>query len=148
MAVGLQRSGDWLVARRSDQCAAPPANHRCAVGLLTAIAAREFRLLKLILHSELRRRAASRRALPCTFSLLNFLARCARSIAFYTTLRNESRQCAIPTPFIRPPGTPFRTGLYSARDVFVFFRHAFSETPQPIALKLCHMIRIWLYFIN
>ena len=46
----------------------------------------------------------------------------------------------------RPPGTPFRTGLYSARDVF-FFRHAFSETPQPIALKLCHMIRIWLYFI-
>jgi len=31
MAVGLQRSGDWLAARRSDQCAAPPANHRCAV---------------------------------------------------------------------------------------------------------------------
>ena len=31
----------------------PPANHRCAVGLL---------------HSELQRRAASRRALPCTSS--------------------------------------------------------------------------------
>ena len=46
MAVGLQRSGDWLAARRSDQCVVPPANHRCAVGLLTAIAAREFRLLK------------------------------------------------------------------------------------------------------
>ena len=30
----------------------------------------------------------------------------------------------------------------------MFFCHAFSETPQPIALKLCHMIRIWLYFIN
>ena len=45
MAVGLHRSGDWLAARRSDQCAAPPANHRCAVDLLTAIAAREFRLL-------------------------------------------------------------------------------------------------------
>jgi len=45
MAVGLQRIGDWLAARRSDQCALPyvminmmmmtlPANHRCAVGLL------------------------------------------------------------------------------------------------------------------
>jgi len=44
------------------------------------------------------------------------------------------------------PEPPFRTVLYSARDVF--FRHAFSETPQPIALKLWHMIRIWLYFIN
>ena len=41
MAVGLQRSGDWLAARRSDQCAAPAVNHRCAVGLLTAIAAWE-----------------------------------------------------------------------------------------------------------
>ena len=72
IAVGLQRSGDWLAARRSDQCAAPAANHRCAVavGLLTAIAAREFQLLKLILHSELRRRAASCRALPCTSSFV------------------------------------------------------------------------------
>jgi len=42
-SIGLQRSGDWLAARCSDQCAAPTANHRCAVGLLTAIVAREFR---------------------------------------------------------------------------------------------------------
>jgi len=70
MAVGLQRSGDWLAARRSDQCAALAANQRCAVGLLTAIAARKFRLLKLILHSELRHRAASCRALPCTSSFV------------------------------------------------------------------------------
>jgi len=41
MAVGLQRSGVWLAALRSEHCAAPPANHRCAVGLQpTAIAAR------------------------------------------------------------------------------------------------------------
>ena len=46
------------------------ANQRCAVGLLTAIAARKFRLLKFILHSELRRRAASCRALPCTSSFV------------------------------------------------------------------------------
>ena len=26
MAVGLQRSGDWLAARRCDQCATLPAN--------------------------------------------------------------------------------------------------------------------------
>jgi len=43
MAVGLQRSGDWLAARRSDQCAAQPANHRCAVGLLQLLR-EEFRL--------------------------------------------------------------------------------------------------------
>ena len=30
MAVGLQRSGDWLAARRCDQCDTLPANHRCA----------------------------------------------------------------------------------------------------------------------
>ena len=59
----------------------------------------EFRQLKSILHSELRRRAASRRALPC------------------------------PSSF------------------FFFFRHAFSELPRPIALKLCRMVAIWLYFI-
>ena len=73
MAVGLQRIGDWLAARRSDQCAALPAIHRCAVGLLPLLQ-EEFRLLKLILHSELRRRAASRRALPCPFSFFLFVA--------------------------------------------------------------------------
>ena len=38
-----------------------------AVGLLPLLR-EEFRLFKLILHSELRRRAASRRALPCPSS--------------------------------------------------------------------------------
>ena len=32
--------------------------------------------------------------------------------------------------------------------MFFLFRHAFFEIPRPIALKLCHMIRIWPYFIN
>ena len=73
MAVGLQRGGDWLAARRSDQCAVLPTNHRCAVDLLPLLR-EEFRLLKLILHSELRRRAASRRALPCSFSFFSFNA--------------------------------------------------------------------------
>ena len=67
MAVGLQRSGDWLAARRCDQCATLPANHRFALGVLPLLR-EEFGLLKLILHSELRRRAASRRALPCPSS--------------------------------------------------------------------------------
>ena len=44
MAVGLQRIGDWLAARRSDQCAALPANHRCTVGLLPLLR-EEFGLL-------------------------------------------------------------------------------------------------------
>ena len=47
--IGWQRG-----AATNVRSAAPAANHRCAVGLLTA--SREFRLLKLILHSELRRR--------------------------------------------------------------------------------------------
>jgi len=29
----------------------------------------------------------------------------------------------------------------------IFFRHAFSEVPRPIALKLCHVVGIWLNFI-
>jgi len=31
--------------------------------------------------------------------------------------------------------------------MFSFFRHAFSEFPRPIALKLCHLIGICVYFI-
>ena len=46
------------------------------------------------------------------------------------------------------PEPPFRTGLYSARDVsFFLFRHSFSELPRPIALKLCHMVGMWLNFL-
>ena len=60
MAVRLLRSGDWPAACHIGRSAALPANHRCAVGLLP-LPREEFRQLKLILHSELRRRAASRR---------------------------------------------------------------------------------------
>jgi len=45
------------------------------------------------------------------------------------------------------PEPPFRTGLCFTRDVSSFSRHAFSEVPRPIALKLCHMVGIWLSFI-
>ena len=49
-----------------------PITARCtAVGLLPLLR-EEFRLFKLILHSELRRRAASRRALPCPSSFFFF----------------------------------------------------------------------------
>jgi len=84
MAVGLQRSGDGPATRHIGRCASPPANHRCAVGLLP-LPRQEFRLLKLILHSELRRRAATRRALPCTSSCLwtkvhrTFFMECGRN---------------------------------------------------------------------
>ena len=62
------RSGDWPAACHIGRSAALPANHHCAVALLP-LPREEFRQLKLILHSELRRRAASRRALPCPSSL-------------------------------------------------------------------------------
>ena len=73
MTVGLQRSGDWPAARHIGRGAATPANHRCAVGRLP-LSREECRLLKLILHSDLRRRAASRRAhvTPSQFPTLNF----------------------------------------------------------------------------
>ena len=51
---------------------------------------------------------------------------------------------------IRPPGTTVPDGLmfYRRCFLFLFFRHAFSEIPRPIALKLCHMVGICLNFIN
>ena len=51
-----------------------PITVRCtAVGLLPLLR-EEFRLLKLIFHTELRRRAASRRALPCSSSFFSFFS--------------------------------------------------------------------------
>jgi len=61
MAVGVQRGGDWPASRHIGRCAASQSPVR--IGLLP-LPREEFRLLKLIL----RRRAASRRALPCTSS--------------------------------------------------------------------------------
>jgi len=49
---------------------------------------------------------------------------------------------------IRPPGKSVPDGFMFYCWCFSSFRHAFSEIPRPIALKLCHMIRIWPYFIN
>ena len=31
--------------------------------------------------------------------------------------------------------------------MFLFFQRQFSELPPPIAVKLCHTIGIWFYFI-
>ena len=33
--------------------------------------------------------------------------------------------------------------MFYHRCFFLFFRHAFSEVPRPIALKLCHVVGIW-----
>ena len=60
------RSGDWPAAchiGRSTAASQSPLR----LGLLP-LPREEFRQLKFILHSELRRRAASRRALPCPSS--------------------------------------------------------------------------------
>ena len=58
------------------------------------------------------------------------------------------KRCCI----IRPPGTVIPDGLMFYPNLPVmyllsFFRHAFSELPPPIALKLCHMVGIWPHFI-
>ena len=44
--------------------------------------------------------------------------------------------------FLGRPEPPFRTGLCFTRDVFLGSH--ISEVPRPIAVKLCHMIAIWL----
>ena len=79
----------------------------------------EFQLLKLSFQLDLRLRAVSSWALPHISSYF----------------------------IIRPPGTAVLDGLMFYRRRFFLFRHAFSELPRPIALKLCHMVGIWLYFI-
>ena len=50
---------------------------------------------------------------------------------------------------IRPPeGRAYVLPVMYLLSFFLyFFRHAFSELPQPIALKLCHMAGMWPYFI-
>jgi len=46
------------------------------------------------------------------------------------------------------PERQFRRRAYVLPQMFFFFfRHAFSEVPRPIAVKLCRMIRNWLNFI-
>jgi len=49
---------------------------------------------------------------------------------------------------IRSPGTTVPDELMFYPGCFFFFCHAFSEITRPIALKLCHVIRIWPYFIS
>jgi len=48
---------------------------------------------------------------------------------------------------IRPPGTLVPEGLMLYCRCFFSFRPATSELPRPIAVKLCHMIAIWVLFI-
>ena len=55
--------------------------------------------------------------------------------------------------FFRPPvygsyGRTYKMLVMFFLSFFLsFFRHAFSEFPRPIALKLCHMVGICVYFI-
>jgi len=58
----------------------------------------------------------------------------------YTSLYDDVRQFSA-IQAIRPPGTSVPGRAY-VLPVMFFFRHAFSEVPRPIALKLCHMVGI------
>ena len=52
-----------------------------------------------------------------------------------------------PTPLIRPPVYGSNGRTYKMLVMFIFFRPPFSEFPRPIALKLCHLIGICVYFV-
>ena len=57
-------------------------------------------------------------------------------------------KCRLGFIVIRPPGTMSSGRAYVLPQMCLFlFRHSFSELPRPIALKLCHMVGIWLNFI-
>ena len=84
--------------------------------------------------------------------VLHGLSQCCLSTRLLTTVVSSSCVfCQVQTSrkltifFIRPPEG--RAYVLPQMYLFLFFRHAFSEGPRPIALKLCHMIRIWPYFI-
>ena len=47
----------------------------------------------------------------------------------------------------RPDSRSGRAYVLPVMYLLSFFRHAFSELPRPIALKLCRVIGIWPYFI-
>ena len=50
--------------------------------------------------------------------------------------------------FFRPPGKLVPKALGFTADVFLYyFCHGISELPRLIAMKLCHMITIWVRFI-
>ena len=57
--------------------------------------------------------------------------------------------CTLLDVLIRPPvRSNGRSSVLLVMYLLLFlFRHSFSELPRPIALKLCHMVGIWLHFI-
>ena len=54
-------------------------------------------------------------------------------------------ECILCAAIFRPPGTLVPKVLCFTADVF--FRRATSELRRPIAVKLCHMIVIWVFFM-
>ena len=65
--------------------------------------------------------------------------------------RQDSQVSKVVRQVIRPPVYGSNGRTYKMLVMFFFlsflFRHAFSEFPRPIALKLCHMVGIWPNFI-
>jgi len=65
--------------------------------------------------------------------------------------RQDSQVSKVVRQVIRPPVYGSNGRTYKMLVMFFFlsflFRHAFSEFPRPIALKLCHLVGICVYFI-
>ena len=59
----------------------------------------------------------------------------------YDLRQNALPECLLVTPPVR---SNVRSSILS---VMFFFQRLVSELPRPIALKLCHMIGLWLNFI-
>jgi len=76
---------------------------------------------------------------------------CLSFMQRYCALQFEDKYKKMNVIF-RPPvygsnGRTYKMLVMFSFFFFLFFRHAFSEFPRPIALKLCHMAGICVYFI-
>ena len=64
-----------------------------------------------------------------------------------TYLRFALHFSIIIRPPVRSNGRSYKMLVMFIIFIFLFFRPPFSEFPRPIALKLCHLIGICVYFI-
>ena len=84
-----------------------------------------------------------------TCSKPHWLSVCmAQSIALRAATPVTGVRIPVQPAIFRLPGTSVPKALCFTTDVFFYFScHAISELPWLIAVKLCHMIAMWVRFI-
>ena len=144
MAVGLQRSGDWLAARRCDQCATLPANHRCAVGVLPLLR-EEFGLLSgTVLVETLNPAQSNPIQYPhqtFTGDVMNFgphtMRQSFRAIGRRSSENGGRKKEKHHQHFIRPPVTPYGRPKYRHTKTYIKSIKLHIQTVNKKATQPC-----------